>query len=106
MTINGEIFDIPYDYSILVNTADWLIRKGKLKDSDIPLKITRGRRYLINRKPEHSDGTGFFSYKTLSNGFYIMTNNSSFQHENYARRLLEKFGERADALKIEGLRQG
>ncbi len=102
MKINGESIEIPHAYDILVKTADWLIKNGKLKHSDSPLTIgSDNNDYLINKEPQNRDGSEFRASKQLINGLWIMTNKSRPQHIDAARRLLEKFGERADALIIE-----
>lgn len=102
MKIRGELFEIPHAYDILVETANWLIKNGKLKHSDSPLSIgSVNNDYLINKEPKNRDGSEFRASKQLKNGLWIMTNKSRPQHIEAARRLLEKCGERADALIIE-----
>lgn len=101
MKINGESFEIHNSYDIIVNTAEWLIRNGKLNSSHIPLRIGRAKAYLINREPKHSDEKDFRARKQLSNGLWINTHNSEPGHINSAKLLLEKFGEKADALSVD-----
>jgi len=69
MKIGSDVFEIRYSNEI-TNTAEWLIRNGKLKRSDCPIPIGR-KRYLINTEPKHSDGDSFIQPKLLSNGLYI-----------------------------------
>jgi DNA-directed RNA polymerase delta subunit len=101
MKLKGEPFDIRNSYDIIVNTANWLIKNGKLKPSDCPLTIGRGKNYLINREPKHRDESDFLAPKKLSNGLWIMANNSDAGHIKYAKRLLEKCGEKAEALTVD-----
>ena len=42
MQIDDRHYKLTHDFEILVNTANWLIDKGKLKSSDCPIDVTRG----------------------------------------------------------------
>lgn len=101
MKLKGEIFELHNSFEILVNTANWLIKNGKLKASDCPVGIGRGKRNLINNEPKHKYGDAFRAPKKLSNGLWIETHYSTASCINYAKRLLEKFGVSSDILKIE-----
>jgi len=101
MKLKGEIFEIRYSNEILVNTANWLIKNGKLKPSDCPVNIGRGKRNLINKEPKHKYGDDFVAPKKLSNGLWIDTNYSTAGCIMSAKRLLEKFGVSSDILTIE-----
>ena len=100
MKLKGEVFELRNSYEILVNTANWLIKNGKLKPSDCPV-VAGHKRNLINKEPKHKYGDGFRSPKTLSNGLWIETSYSTAGCINYAKRLLEKFGYPPDILSIE-----
>lgn len=101
MKLKGEAFELRNSFEILVNAANWLIKNGKLKPSDCPVGIGRGRRNLINKEPKHKDGGDFRAPKKLSNGLWIETHYSTDSCINYAKRLLEKFGVSSDILTIE-----
>lgn len=101
MKLRGEIFELHNSFEILVNTANWLIKNGKLKPSDYPIEITRGKRYLINKVPKHKDGDNFRAPKQLSNRLWIETHYSTAGCINYSKRLLEKFGVSSEILTIE-----
>ncbi len=101
MKLKGEVFELRNSFEILVNTANWLIKNGKLKPSDCPVGIGRGKRNLINREPKHKYGDGFRTPKRLSNGLWIETHYSTVGTINYTKRLLEKFGVSSDILTIE-----
>jgi hypothetical protein len=101
MKLKGDVFELRNSYEILVNTANWLIKNGKLKPSDCPVGIGRGKRNLINKEPKHKYGGDFRSPKKLSNGLWIETHYSTAGCINYAKRLLEKFGVSSDILTIE-----
>lgn len=100
MKIGEEEFEIRYSYEILLNTANWLIKKGRLKRIDCPIQIGRGKRYLINTLPKHKYGNNFISPKQLSNGLYIETNYSTANCINLSKKLLEKFGISSNYLRI------
>lgn len=101
MKLKGEVFEVQNSYEILVNTANWLIKNGKLKPSDCPVGIVRGKRYLINKEPKHKYGDDFRAPKRLSNGLWIETHYNTASCINYAKRLLERFGVPSDILAIE-----
>jgi len=99
MKIGSDVFEIRNSYEILTNTAEWLIRKGKLRRSDCPIKIGR-KRYLINIVPKHAH-RDFINPKQLSNGLYVEINVSRTQAITSARRLLERFGYKGDTLEVQ-----
>jgi hypothetical protein len=101
MKLKGETFNLRNSFEILVNTANWLIKNGKLKTSDCPVVIGRGKRCLINRQAKHPDHSDFRAPKPLSNGLSIETHIGTKGAIDYARRLLEKFGVSPNILTIE-----
>jgi hypothetical protein len=102
MRIEGEIFEFGYNFEILVNTANWLIKKGKLKSADCPVTVGRmHNRYLINKESKHPKGNDFVVPKKLSNGLWIEAHYGTAMIKGYAKRLLEKFGISSNSLIIE-----
>ncbi|MEM3737327.1 MAG: type I restriction enzyme HsdR N-terminal domain-containing protein [Candidatus Bathyarchaeia archaeon] len=101
MRLKNEVFELHNSFEILVNTANWLIKNGKLKPSDCPVGAGRGKRNLINKEPKHKYGDNFRSPKKLSNGLWIETHYSTASAINYAKQLLEKFGVPSEVLVIE-----
>lgn len=101
MKLKSEVFELRNSFEILVNTANWLIKNGKLKQSNCPVGIGRGKRNLINTEPKHKYGGDFRAPKKLSNGLWIETHYSTAGCINYAKRQLEKFGVSSDVLTIE-----
>jgi len=66
---NDEIF-CKDAVAVLIGTAKWLVKKGKITSSTCPLKLQdRGKSYLINTSPIHEDGREFHKggHKLLSN---------------------------------------
>lgn len=101
MKLKGEVFELRNSFEILVNTANWLIKNGRLKPADCPVGIGRGKRNLINKEPKHKYGCDFRAPKKLPSGLWIETHYSTAGCINYAKRLLEKFGVSSDILMIE-----
>jgi hypothetical protein len=105
MKIGNDSYEIRKSYDILVNTAEWLIRKGKLKKEDCP--IGGGHRWnLVSTRPEHryADSSGDKSFKAgkkLSNGLYIETKYSTTGCITNARKLLGRYGYRRDMLEVQ-----
>ncbi len=99
MKIGSDTYSITNNYDVLVNTGNWLIKKGKLKKEDVP--IPAGYRcYLVNTDPIHKNGSKFEQAKRLSNGLYIYTKYGEVQMINNARKLLHKYGYDENLLKI------
>ncbi len=99
MKLAGEVFELRNSWEILTNTANWLIRKGKLKPSDCPVGIGH-KRNLVNTHPKHKYGDDFRAPKKLSNGLWLETHYSTASCINCAKRLLERFGFPPDSLAI------
>jgi len=97
--IGSNTYEIRNSFEILVNIANWLIKEGKLKNSDCPIPAGP-RRNLIHVEPKHKYGDNFRSPKKLSNGLFIETSYSTAGCINSARRLLEKFSYRGDMLEV------
>ncbi|MEW6615398.1 MAG: hypothetical protein AB1401_08035 [Thermodesulfobacteriota bacterium] len=101
MKLKGEVFELRNSFEILLNTANWLIKNGKLKPSDCPVGIGKGKRSLVNKEPKHKYGDNFRAPKKLSNGLWLEAHNSTAGHINSTKRLLEKFGVSPNILTIE-----
>jgi len=100
MQIEHDVFEIRNSYEILINTANWLIKKGILKLSDCPVGMGH-KRNLVNREPKHKYGDNFTAPKKLSNGLWIETHYSTAHCINNARRLLERFGYQGRILEVQ-----
>lgn len=99
MTIQGDFFDVRRSNDILVNTANWLIKRGKLRSSDCP--VAAGPKWnLVNLEAKHKHGKPFYNPKKLANGLYLETNFSATDCVQHARRLLERFGYSPQVLEI------
>jgi len=101
MKLKDDTFHLSRPYKIRVNTANWLIKNGKLRRSDCPVQVARGKTYLVHTHREHRDGSSFRNAKTLDNGLFIEVHGSTSSHIESARRLLRNFGLGDDLLSIE-----
>jgi hypothetical protein len=98
MRLSGETFDLRNSFEILVNTANWLIKKGKLTRSDAPI-AAGPKRYLVNTEPKHRYGD-MLQPRKLSNGMVIETHYSTSSCIQYSRRLLQRFGYSPETLAL------
>ena len=100
MKIGTDTYEIRKLYDILVNTAEWLIKKGKLRKENCPI-ATGHKRNLVNTQPKHRNGGDFFAPRSLSNGLYIETSYNTRDCITNARKLLERCGYRGDMLEVQ-----
>lgn len=91
MRIERDTFTVRNSYDVLMNTAEWLIKKGRLRRENCPV-VSGHKRYLVNVAPKHRYGDDFCAPKKLSNGLFIETNYSTSQCIANARKLLEHCG--------------
>ncbi len=99
MKIGSDSYEIRNSYDILVNTAEWLIKKVKLRKENCPI-VSGHKRNLVNTQPKHRYGDGFRAPKKLSNGLYIETHYSTASCISNARKLLEKCGYSKNILEL------
>jgi len=83
-----------------MNTAEWLIKKGRLRKENCPI-ASGHKRNLVNIQPRHRYGDDFRAPKKLSNGLYIETHYSTAGCITNARKLLERCGYREDMLEVQ-----
>ncbi len=100
MKIGSDKYAIRNSYDILVNTAEWLIKRGKLRREDCPI-ASGHKRNLVNTQPTHRYGDNFRAPKRLSNSLYIETHYSTASCITNARKLLKRFGYREDMLEVQ-----
>jgi len=100
MKIGTDIYEVRNSYDILVNTAEWLIKKSRLKRENCPI-ASGHKRNLVNTQPKHRYGDDFRAPKRLSNGLYIETHYNNASCITNARKLLEKCGYRRDMLEVQ-----
>ncbi|MBA7580992.1 hypothetical protein ES708_22891 [subsurface metagenome] len=99
MKIGSDTYEIRNSYDILVNTAEWLIKKAKLRKENCPI-VSGHKRNLVNIQPKHRYEDNFRAPKRLSNGLYIETHYSTTNCINNARKLLERCGYSKNILEL------
>ncbi|MCY0908771.1 MAG: type I restriction endonuclease [Sulfobacillus thermotolerans] len=100
ISISGKTYSIKHVYDILLLTAEWLIKQGKLRKTDVPIKLG-SKRYLIAERPVHPyNNNSFRNPKKLSNGLYIESAHSRVATINQAKSLLQHFGYPPEILTI------
>jgi len=100
MKIGTDTYEIRNSYDILVNTAEWLIKKGRLRRENCPI-ASGHKRNLVNIQPKHRYGDDFRAPKRLSNGLYIEAHYSTASCITNARKLLERCRYRGDMLEVQ-----
>jgi hypothetical protein len=86
-TLKRELLTIP---------AEWLVENGFIKKEDMPIYDAsasqgRGKLYLLNEEPKHSDETDFISSKKLADGIYLFKNYSGPNCKRNGEYLMRKF---------------
>ena len=98
ITVGGQDRGSGTGDTILIETAEWLIRQGSLIGSACPVAAPSSEtRYIVSTTPAHKNGEAFkgdgkgSSGHELSNGLFLDTNLSAPECERRARSLLEEF---------------
>lgn len=95
----GEERGIKYWKDVLVETAEWLARKGVLTAAKCP--IGRGhKRHVVHSQSVHPNGRGFMAPKTLSSGLFLETNISAKQARADAVFLFQQLGQDPAGIEI------
>ena len=89
----GKEIDVSSWADLLLETSEWLIRKGLLTKDDCPVTTGRmGKRYLIHVTPVHPSKQKFGWSKPLSNGLYLERKFGVKSLVQHCGLLLEQFG--------------
>ncbi|ABN69191.1 hypothetical protein Smar_0078 [Staphylothermus marinus F1] len=89
---DGSVFSINHWNEWLVKTVKWLYKKGYIAEKDLPIKLPRGRTYILNRKPLHPKGKRFRSATRIARGIYLEKNVGSEAVLKRILFLLRKYG--------------
>ena len=73
---------------VLVEAFRWLLHSGKLTSRDIPIRLTRGRRYQIAKTPVHSDGKPMRSPEDVP-PYFVETHLAAQEAVRLTTRVLE-----------------
>ena len=82
---DGSTARIRHRYEILTAVARWLYEKGLLKPSDLPIKLPRGKNYVLNTVPLHPGKKRFRAPKRIDHGVYL---ERVFDSRSVARRII------------------
>ncbi|MDD9955889.1 MAG: type I restriction enzyme HsdR N-terminal domain-containing protein [Anaerolineaceae bacterium] len=100
IVIAGEHIPAKHGYEVLIHTAEWLVREGKLHRDVCPIIVGDGDLYLIHREPVQPNGDDFRGAKKLSNGLFVTTNFGTRPLIGKCRDLLVQFGYSPDILRV------
>ena len=78
-------------YGLLVEVAEWLIRRGSLTENSCPVPGAVRGYSMINAVPKHENGTDLFHPERLSNGLYLNKQGNRDTLLSNAKSLLEYF---------------
>ena len=88
----GKEIDVSSWADLLLETSEWLIRKGLLTKDDCPVTTGRMKKtYLIHVTPVHPSKRKFAQSKPLSNGLYLERNYNMKSLVQHCELLLERF---------------
>lgn len=80
-------------YGLLVEVAEWLIRRGSLTEDSCPVPGAVRGYSMINAVPKHENGEDLFHPERLSNGLYLNKQGNRDTLLSNAKSLLKHFGE-------------
>ncbi len=90
MVLYGDEYPIRKAYDILVNTANWLVKQGRLTKGEVPIKAGP-KRFLVNTQKVHVYGNSFMTPKELSNGLWMEVHYSRADCIRHAQNLLTRY---------------
>lgn len=76
ITVTREKIDLPEGRAAsecLSQVVDFLLEKGHLQTSDLPIKSGH-KRYIVNFEPKHQNGGEMIRPKEIPQGVYVETN--------------------------------
>jgi hypothetical protein len=92
LLIGEDKLVVRHSKDVLKYTTDWLFKKGLIKTKDLPVYVPNGKRYLLNKKPEHAYGRPFDGKPhKVSQDVYLLTNFSTIDCITNSKYLMEKF---------------
>jgi len=93
---------VPFKHSkeIPVIVANELIKRGLLKDNNVPWGPGK-KRYVINKTPRHQTGKDFVSPVQLINGWWVETHASEKDNLSRASRLIKWCGLEDNEIQVE-----
>ena len=96
----GKIVPFKHSKEIPVIVANMLIKRGLLKDNNVPWGPGK-KRYVINKTPRHQTGKDFVSPVQLINGWWVETHASEKDNLSRASRLIKWCGLDDNEIQVE-----
>lgn len=91
---DGEERELRYWKRILVEVAEFLIRRGHLTKNECPVFGDLPGKAWVHFEPKHPDGNAFTRHEALSNGLYLFSTGISSGYAVYiSKRLVENLGQ-------------
>ena len=95
----GETRPLRAWWQVLVESAEFLVRRGTLTTDHLPNDNARGLRF-INSAQQSPNGRNYITPKTISNGITLETHLSSKAIISYSKRLLTHFGTSLETVEL------
>lgn len=92
---DGDEVVLPEDASAseaYVSFVEYLFDMGILTASDLPLKLSGHKRYLLNTEPLHPEGESMFNGKNIGDGVFLETHASITQIRRNIKNLSQQCG--------------
>ena len=91
---SGEERNVDYWKTLLVEVAEWLVRKGTLTANCCPVSSPSDPSvHLVHVTPEHADGTRIYNPRRLTNGLFLASHGSARALVRRCKQVIESLGE-------------
>ncbi len=91
---SGEERSIYYWKTLLVEVAEWLVRKGTLTPNCCPVSSPADPSVrLVHITPEHADGTRIYNPNRLTNGLFLASHGSARALVRRSKQIVEGLGQ-------------
>lgn len=76
---------------LYVDVAKYLVSSGGITPSDLPIWVTKGRKWAINHEPKGPDGEPFISSAMVGPDMWLEAHGNPKTHREYSCRLLKRY---------------
>ena len=98
---DGELRTLEHWNSLLLETARYLVKVGKLHPAKCPVQLPRARkRYLIHSQPRHPSGERFFHPIEISDGLWLEAHANAPDIHRQTVGLIRQLGDDPDSYSI------
>ena len=103
ITLNGEYISVKHAKDVLIQTAEWLIERNHIQQTDCPIQIGEYSTFhIIHTLPFHQDNGSFISPIVLSNDLFLEAHGRTWELIRTARTLLKRYGYSPESLQLKG----